>query len=63
MAALVLVLMMPLVVSVLVSVSHCFVAMLMTVVGMRFRGVGVLMGMFVLIMAAHSSPLLSDHFI
>jgi hypothetical protein len=59
MAALVLVLVVPVFVSVLVRMSHGLVAVLMTVVGMRFRRVGVLMGMLVFIVAAHRSALLS----
>jgi hypothetical protein len=63
MAALVLVLVVPVVVGVLVRVIHGPVAVLMTVVGMRFRGVAVLMGMLVFIVAAHQSSLLSLGFL
>ena len=63
MAALVLMLVVPFAVSVLVCVSHGFVAVLMAVMGMRFRDVGVLMLMLVFVMAAHQSSLLSDLFI
>ena len=59
MAALMLVLMVPFVVSVLVRMSHGLVAVLMTIVGMSICLVDMLMGMFVLIMAAHQSSLLS----
>jgi len=56
MAALMLVLVVPVFVSVLVRMSHGLVAVLMAVMRMRFRRVAMLMGMFVFIMATHSSP-------
>jgi hypothetical protein len=59
MAAGVPVLMMPVLVRVLVSMSHGLVAVLMAVMDMSFRLVGVLMGMLVFIVAAHQSSLLS----
>jgi hypothetical protein len=59
MAAAVPVLMMPVVVSVFVSMRFGLVAVLMAVVGMRFRAVGVLMLMLVFVVAAHQSSLLS----
>jgi hypothetical protein len=59
MAALVLVLMMPFAVSVLVRMSHGLVAVLMAVMAMSFRLVGMLMRMFVFIVAAHNLHLLS----
>jgi hypothetical protein len=63
MAALMLVLVVPVFVSVLVRMSHGLVAVLMAVMRMRFRRVAMLMGMFVFIMATHSSSLLSYPFI
>jgi len=59
MAALMLVLVVPVLVSVLVCMSHGLVAVLMTIVGMRIRLVDMLMGMLVFIVAAHQSSLLS----
>jgi hypothetical protein len=59
MAALVVVLVMPLIVKVLMGMHRFFVAMLMAVVAMRNRFVPVLMLMLVLAMAAHGSSLLS----
>jgi hypothetical protein len=62
MAAGVPVLVMPIVVSVLMGMSHGLVAVLMPVMGMGLRVMGVLMLMFVLVVAAHGSSLLSTLF-
>jgi hypothetical protein len=59
MAALMLVLVVPVFVGMLVRMSHGLVAVLMAVMGMSFRYVGMLMGMLVFIVAAHQSSLLS----
>ena len=53
------VLVMPIIVGVLVAMSHSLVDMLMPVMAMRARFVLVLMLMLVLRMAAHKSSLLS----
>jgi hypothetical protein len=58
-----LVLVMPFAVHVLMSMSHGLMAVLMAVVSMSNRFVGVLMLMFVFVMAAHQSSLLSSQFI
>jgi hypothetical protein len=63
MAALMLVLMVPVLVGVLVRMSHGLVAVLIAVMGMRFGCVAMLMGMLVFIVAAHWSSLLSLDFL
>lgn len=62
MAAGMAVLVMPIVVGVLMGVGGSLVGMFMAIMSMRRRFVGVFMLMFILVMAAHDSSLLSCKF-